>query len=468
MALKILRADPFTRSELGPRGMEELSRNLWLGRCQSCGSDLGTDIPAVVIVDDGLSITATLHHSRCQCPRWSRTEPGLPSRYLTTTIALVGMPFGDPGLDTFLPTLIVNPGLEEVTLTLTGLGRYRAATVDSYRPLGLVPPSSELARSTSDMVTAWLTDDRLIVRCGQLYWVFPLDAERSAIAEEIRRHGGVVLGLSTAVDPSQLVNPEPLKRILKAGDVALIFATLCTTEPPPDLAGHAVMVNSELAHADESRDMDWLPEMVKYRGPTYDPQTGRFERGIGMDGPVYWRLRTPGVGVENGLIAGPVGMGKTTFLIVLILEALSSTVFHCGVADPLNRNGLAELFGEGTIRVATTRTQAGDLLAAFARVVDARTPHRERYRDPSREYPGMLLAVDDAHEVLCNPDAASLAAHIAINGPKVGVGIVVSTVSVDLEDFGGRRDLLLALSKENTAIFNREQLDQVLRLRGRD
>jgi hypothetical protein len=468
MALKILRADPFTRSELGPRGMEELSRNLWLGRCQSCGSALGTDVPAVVVMDDGLLITATLHHSRCQRPRWSRTELGLPRRYVTTTIALVGMPFGDPGLDTFLPTLIVNPGLEEVTLTLTSSGRYRATTVDSYRALGLAPPSSELARSNSEAVTAWLSDDRLIVRCGQLYWVVPLDAEHAAIAEEIHRHGGVVLGVSTAVDPSQLENPEPLKRILKADDVALIFAVLCTTEPPPDLAGLAVMVNSGLAHADESRDIDWLPEMVKYRGPTYDHQTGRFEVGTGMDGPIYWRLRTPGVGVENGLIAGPPDIGKTNFLTVVILEALYSTVFHCGIADPLNRNGLAELFVEGTIRVATTRSQAGDLLAAFARVVDARTPHGERCRDPSPENPGMLLAVDDAHEVLRDPDVASLAAHIAINGPKVGVGIVVSTVSIDVQDFGGHRDLLLALSRENAAIFNREQLDQLFRLRGQD
>jgi hypothetical protein len=439
-----------------------------MGKCQSCGSGLGTDVPAVVIADDGLSITATLHHSRCQHPRWSRTEPGLPRRYLTTTLGLVGMPFGDPGLDTFLPTLIVNPGREEVTLTLTGSGRYRATTVDSYRPLGLTPPSSELARSNSNTVTSWLTDDRLIVRCGQLYWVAPLDAEHSAIADEIRRHGGVVLGVSTAVDPSQLENPEPLKRILKAGDVALIFAVLCTTEPPPDLASHTVMVDSELAHADESSDIDWLPEMVKYRGPTYDHQTGRFEVGTGMDGPIYWRLRTPGVGVENGLIAGPADIGKTNVLCVLILEALFSTVFHHGIVDPMNRNGLAELLGKSSIGVATTRTQAGDLLAAFARAVDTRTPHGERYRDPSPEYPGMLLAVDDAHEVLRDPDAASLAAHIAINGPRVGVGIVVSTMSVNVADFAGRRDLLRALSKQNIMAFSRELLDQVLRLRDQD
>ncbi|MBV9144084.1 MAG: hypothetical protein JO115_24730 [Pseudonocardiales bacterium] len=378
------------------------------------------------------------------------------------------MPFGDPSLDTFLPTLVVNPGLEEVTLTATSSGRYRAATVDFYRPLGLKPPSSELARSTSDVVTAWLTDDRLIVRCGQLYWIAPLDANHRAIANEIRRHNGVVLGVSTAVDPCQLENPEPLKRIRDSGDIALIFTALCTREPPPNLTGHTVMVNSEFTHADESRDMDWLPEMVEYRGPTYDLHTGRFELGTGMDGPIYWRLHTPGVGVENGLIAGPADTGKTNILSILILEALYSTVFHYGLVDPLNRNRLAELFGERAVGVATTRTEASDLLAAFVRAVDARTPHGERYRDPSPEYPGMLLAVDDAHEVLRDPDAASLATHIAINGPKVGVGIVVSTMSVDVEDFAGRHDLLRALTQRNIMVFNQEQLDEVLRLRGRD
>lgn len=126
------------------------------------------------------------------------------------------------------------------------------------------------------------------------------------------------------------------------------------------------------------------------------------------------------------------------------------------------------LFRESSVGVATTRSQAGDLLAAFARAVDARTPHGDRYRDPSTEYPGILLAVDDAHEVLRDPEAASLAAHVAINGPRVGVGIVVSTMSVDVEDFASRRDLLRTLTQRNIMVFNQEQLDEVLRLRGRD
>ncbi|MGH3429306.1 MAG: hypothetical protein ACRDQZ_17360, partial [Mycobacteriales bacterium] len=223
MALRILSADPFIRLELGPRGLEELSRNLWLGNCQSCGSSLAPGVPTIVIVDDGLSITAMLHHSTCQRPRWSRSGPALPRRYLTTTTGLVSIPFGDHGRDPFLPTLIANPGLEEVSLVRTHTGHYRATTVDMYRPLGLMPPSSQLPRGSADTVTSWLTDDRLIVRCGDLHWVTPLAvAGMRTIVQEIRRLEGVVLGVSTAVDPSRLGNPEPLKRILNADDVALI------------------------------------------------------------------------------------------------------------------------------------------------------------------------------------------------------------------------------------------------------
>ncbi|MDQ3886324.1 MAG: hypothetical protein M3308_04745 [Actinomycetota bacterium] len=47
------------------------------------------------------------------------------------------MPFGDPARDPLLPTLLVNPGLERVTLARTDFGRYRATTVEDYRPLGL-------------------------------------------------------------------------------------------------------------------------------------------------------------------------------------------------------------------------------------------------------------------------------------------------------------------------------------------
>lgn len=71
MALAVVRVDRFTQSELGRSGLEELSRNLWLGRCQTCGRELGPQPPAAVMIDDGISVTASLHHAVCQHPRWT-------------------------------------------------------------------------------------------------------------------------------------------------------------------------------------------------------------------------------------------------------------------------------------------------------------------------------------------------------------------------------------------------------------
>jgi hypothetical protein len=453
MALKVLRADPFTRSELGPRGLEELSRNLWMGRCQTCGGDLEGDTPAVVVLDRGRTVTATLHHSGCQRQRWSQSDAAMPRRHLSTTVRLVSVPFGDPSDDTFMPTLLANPGLEEVTLACAESGRYRATTVDSYRPLGLVPPSAGLLPSTDDAVAAWLDDERLIVRCGEPHWVVELESTEQRFAEEIRRRGGVVLGISTAVHPQELVNMEPLKRVLNADDIAVVFVPLNTTEPPPALASHAILVDSELAHADETNDVDWLPPMP-YTEPTYDPTSGRFVIGMGMDQPGYWRLNTPGAGVENGLIAGPPELGKTNLVRIVVIEALSSGLFSYMLADPLNRNSLVDDLGQWAYRTADTPTSTVDLLAHAAHIVDHRAAQPGRYRDPSRDDPGLLVALDDAQAVLRNPETAALAEHIATAGPPAGVSLVVSTASIELEDFGGRADLLRALSRTNAMVLD--------------
>jgi len=82
MALTVVRVDRFTQSELGRSGLEELSRNLWPGRCQTCGRELGTEPPAVVMVDEGLSVTASLHHAPCQRPRWTRIGVDPTARHL--------------------------------------------------------------------------------------------------------------------------------------------------------------------------------------------------------------------------------------------------------------------------------------------------------------------------------------------------------------------------------------------------
>lgn len=460
MALKAFLADPYTRSMLGREGLEELSRNLWPGLCQTCGSPLGdTEPPAVVVLDDELFFTASLHHRGCQRPRWTRTDPPPSGRHLSTTVALMAIPFGDPARAPFLPTLLVNPGLEEVTLAPDGPGRARATTVASYRPWGLTPPGATLERADPDLVCCWIGQSALTVRCGPMHWQFaPLPDEQ--VLAGIRRRDDLVLALSTAFDPAQLRNPEPVKRVLRGGDLTAVRAPL-SRRPAPALTGHTLMIDSDLAAADETRDDHWLGETLPYAGPSYDPASGRFSLGTSMDGPVHWRLNTPGVGVENGLVLGAESSGKTNHLRLVAVEAAASGIFVIAVADPLDRDSLVSIVEPWVERVARSREDTVHLLAWGAAVVDARAASGAPYQDPSRARPGVLLVVDDAHEVFTDPTAAALAERIAVAGPHLGVGVVVASRSARPGDFGGRPELLAALAATNAIAYGQQASRQL-------
>ncbi|WP_431879038.1 hypothetical protein [Amycolatopsis sacchari] len=471
MALSKVLVDPFTRSELSRSGLEELSRNLWLGCCLSCGGELADDVPSVLAVDEAVAVTVTLHHRACRRPQWIRNGPGFLGRYITTVTALVLVPYGDPSRDPFLPTVLVNPSLEQVSLAPDEHGRYRATTVADHQALGFgVPAGGVIPRSETEDICSWLTEDALIVRCHQQYWRIDVPPGHP-YAREIVEFGGVVLGISTALNPYDMRNPEPIKRVLRDGDLAAIVAPLNTTSPPPDLtSGAMIEVDSDLAHADENDDRDWLPELLPYQGPSYNPATGQCSTGVTMDGPWYWTLNTPGHGVENGIIAGPADIGKTNILRMLLVEALYTDKFVITAADPLNRNNLVDLFEEISnpqLPPARTADDTVRLLRALAAIVDYRREHADQYREPTPEHRGILLALDDAHVVLRDPDVAAAAEAVAVRGPAVSVGLVAVTESVDLAAFGGRRDLLRALMAQptNRMAFSEEHAQQLIQWR---
>ena len=97
-------------------------------------------------------------------------------------------------------------------------------------------------------------------------------------------------------------------------------------------------------------------------------------------------------------------------------------------------------------------------------MIGARETAADLYRDPSAQYPGMLLVMDDAQEVLGDPTAATLAEQIAVTGPQVGVGLVASSLTVDPHDFGDRPGLVVALSKPNSFVFDAEMARQLRQL----
>jgi hypothetical protein len=370
----------------------------------------------------------------------------------------LAIPFGNPDRDPFLPTLLVNPGLEQVKLARTESGRYRAATVEQYHLFGLLRPAPFPPRGTKNLLGAWLTVDRLVVRCGDMLWIHPV-AGADPLARAIEERGEVVLGISTAVDPGAVMtNPEPVKRILAAGDLATVLVPLMRHEPVPNPNRPTVMSKPDPALADEQNEADWLP-ITRFRKPTYDPATGLFEVGMGMDGPMHWRLTNRGVGLANGLIAGPAGSGKSNVVRLVVVEALCSDLFDIAVADPLDRNGWAGLLAQYATRTAVTQLATVDLLRWVVGQVGSRLDEADLWRLPGSNHPGLLIVVDDAHVVLRDPAAADLAAKIALDGPGVSIGLVAVLESVNPNTVAGRLDLMTALGRTNALLFDKRELE---------
>ena len=217
----------------------------------------------------------------------------------------------------------------------------------------------------------------------------------------------------------------------------------------------------------------WQPEeapedVVAYPGPTYDPATGRFEMGVGADGAAtLWQLNTPGVGVDNGLILGGPGTGKTNTLRVLNAEAVQTGRFRIWPADPTGRHDLPSVWAPIADRLATTPADTLALLAAADQLITERlNPSRPatagpgRYTDPTPERPGILLTIDDAAAVLAGDrDATTLAERVATRGGPAGVGLVVTSRGADPAYFGGSTRLRAALAATNRYAFGPNGLD---------
>lgn len=444
-----MRVDFFTQAELGRSGLTELSHNLWPTACQTCGELLGDETPTLVVVAF-VDLTASLHHAACQRPRWTQVPLRTGTEHNSTSARLVGVPFGDPGCDPFLPTILVNPSHEMIKLEGDAAAGYRCATVAEWHDLGLRPPSQPIPLGPSSEMAVWVRDDAVIVRCGTRLWCVPGSPENQWVAA-IRDSGEVVLAVSTGMEPMTMANPEQIKRVLRTGDVALVRVALERTISAPPIDGHAVMIES---FGDESDETSWLPNHIPYTGPTYDPATGRFEMAIGMDGPQHWRLNTPGLGAANGIVAGPSGLGKTNMLRMVGIEAVASGRFGLAVADPFDRNGLRALFSSAAAEFAHTAKQTTAMLEHIAEWLTTRRDDGPML-NPTAESPGLIVLIDDAHLVLTDPSAAEAAETIAVHGPQLSVGLIVATESVDPASFGYRERLLRALCQTNCFVMSR-------------
>jgi hypothetical protein len=218
---------------------------------------------------------------------------------------------------------------------------------------------------------------------------------------------------------------------------------------------------------------------------SYDPSTGSIITGqYDDDREATWRLHgLEGSGVGHGLIIGDRQMGKSNGLWIIMLEAALSGVFIVIPADPRNEHNFLDRLrsaaprrwdarpGRGLhhirslLRLTSTNkpivgdrpwlnsksfSETIDNLRTVCQVVDALAARGE-YTLPTRRKPGILLAIDDADEILHDASGSEMVEKILVEGGRVGVGVVV--VVRDLASLGGSSLIRSLVSVENRCVF---------------
>lgn len=457
-----LRTDRTTRKKLGRAGLAEVAAHLWPVDCQTCGASLDGERPALVVNDLEVFADASVHHSRCRAPEWDDSHRIVTpaGRLLTHAANTVLLPLqqGDDGEVGLWPGMLVNPGLESIPLTFDG-ARWTVATVESYRRMGLAPAGEDLNldRPLPD-AHGWLVGDTVGVQCQEATWTAGVNEQ---ILERIHACGGLLLVVTSALHPAEVTTSGPLQAAIRAGQVAIGWVSLDPVSAPSAAAVDALLTSPNPPVIADGEP----PSEVAYDGPTYNPVTGQFVMGQAADGPIHWTLHKPGHQVEHGLIAGPPEIGKTNVLAMVLVEALQSDRFVILPADPLDRNEICDTFGPAADRCARTVAETVTLLDAVASLIEHRRADAARYRDPTTDARGVLVAIDDADAVLRDQRAAGLAEQITTRGGPVGVGLVISTSSVDPSDFAGNTTLLRNLAATNAVLMGQEHFEFIYELK---
>lgn len=216
-----------------------------------------------------------------------------------------------------------------------------------------------------------------------------------------------------------------------------------------------ILLRAELDAIDEepTSPMQVLAEPIPYPGPSYDPTTGHCVTGVDAEGnTTYWRLHTPGHGVEPGVIVGPRRSGKSTLVANLLLAALHSGVFQMILADPSGRGQLPGPFGDVCFESAEDVTGTLRLLWGVEAIVRERST-AGGYQDPTRERPGILVVIEECHHVFTvGAHATRIAEAVATGGGSAGVSLIVTAPGADLAYFGGSGLLRGALARSGNGV----------------
>ena len=241
--------------ELGPQAVRQVLASLWARDCQGCGRPLGTRPPALVVEFFGTDYKAILFHPGCRASQF-KDDGGIHMNggdTLSWTSQAVGMLMrvqggtgragragraGQAGQGDIrtMPVLLVNPGLEMISLKRSASGEWSVSIEQEFGPMGLKAPGvggPVLGRPLPGLM-AFLHGWELVVSVsGVLACSLVLQPPDRPIIDAITAQGGVMLAVTHAVDPSEVTGPEQMRPVL-AGDRSLFgWAQLQPTHHTP-------------------------------------------------------------------------------------------------------------------------------------------------------------------------------------------------------------------------------------------
>jgi len=203
--------------KLGEDGLRDVTACLWSADGQTCGGLLGNDPPVLYVEDMLVFAVASLHHQRCRIPDWndSGAIKAVSADHLSFFTRMVLLPFlGEDGREALWPMMLVNPGLECVSLKPDESGQWRVYPNAEFAAAGLVHPGPELTLGVPiEGAVARLMDDSIAVTLQVApfsNYEAPADSQTLECA---RSSGGVLIGVTHALHPGDFTR-EDLHRAL--------------------------------------------------------------------------------------------------------------------------------------------------------------------------------------------------------------------------------------------------------------
>lgn len=197
--------DKRTQARLGGAALSEALAALWPGDCQSCGTSLGSDKPSLAIDDLHVFTRATVHHRACRTPEWndSRALQTSSSAAVTWRTVVLLLPFQDGRRTIRAAGLLVNPALEEVSLTEDASG-WHPCLEPAFAAAGLTQAVHGMPIGNSAAgVTGYLSQSEFSVDVTGCMERYTCAAEPGIRAAAAKLHGFVLI-VTQAVDPHQL------------------------------------------------------------------------------------------------------------------------------------------------------------------------------------------------------------------------------------------------------------------------